>query len=1052
MKTHKVAIGLLSLLVVPALFIGSTKDSFVTVFADVVPVEGYYAKASENSSLSGSILFDLEENDVPVSADGFKAQAYDSITLLKDNGNTVYLPYSYINTLDVFYKQSATQYTIPKTLFDEVGGIEVGDTIVLNGNFVNSDYSLHIKESRLYVYTKDAIVTVPHKVNDISNLLETARPSQEVYKDHNWSFLLWVDPLPFEDVLMTVDDGYYPTSIHCFYVNGKPHANCRYDGLRRRTDEKEIFICAQGQIGSTNPAVGTVVVIDGIFNYKNYIPGQYPLNPILDLEPGESYGIQIDLLSLIKVGGGVDDYQIIDLRQYLMDQFDLLYDADLYEPDYYQSIMNIRDELESDIYSVSSAKDIYAFYNAATALMDSIEISPDKFLEFKTKYAKEITEYVDISKYYEEQANTIREVINTCLSKIESATKTKQIVDAVNLAKSDIDTVSTRLSLMEKAILNGELGYKDYLCAYDSVTLNDLSLGNSQEFHGQKDQRDNDINTYVQNKNQFNSFATGPENPKGNVEFNFTYKADAVPSYGANITITLRGVKYNGYKFCLGTDSRGFFFVCTSNNADVEGTFTGDEGKIKFALNTEYRIRISAIDLIEGNRTWIRMVINGFEYMSKIFDSLPECVNPRVDLCYNLDDRSDVPGVATIGNYYPNNVRSTVAPIYCGRFNAEATHGDSTRTMQLSLEDNELKYSEEGVFSYALDEGNIKLIRDNTEYELSRSDIPSISKLSSNSYQLHISKLYNSEINNIQDGDIMVVSGYFAYFDEDTKVKTLYEIGTCKFTYSVSANAWGALEELDDVRQDALKKLDYYASEVNLAKYDEAEQQTITSIVNNAKGTINSASSIDVIKETLSNASLAINEVFTSFEKYQNTAISTLSTYKESEYSQYREEELQDILAFKETFTLSIRGASSTSEIDSLLAQALAKIDAVLTDAELKEIELNNAKHQGEQAIKDRYAALVTDSMSEEDLNKLNNETLAAISEVKAATSVESVNNIVDAFLKAHPLPKEPSSGGGCGGNIVTSSIVLSSLAALLLTLLIIKKWKYNANRRTNHE
>ena len=118
----------------------------------------------------------------------------------------------------------------------------------------------------------------------------------------------------------------------------------------------------------------------------------------------------------------------------------------------------------------------------------------------------------------------------------------------------------------------------------------------------------------------------------------------------------------------------------------------------------------------------------------------------------------------------------------------------------------------------------------------------------------------------------------------------------------------------------------------------------------------------------------------------------------------------------------------------------------------IKEIELNNAKHQGEQAIKDRYAALVTDSMSEDDLNKLNNETLAAISEVKAATSVESVNNIVDAFLKAHPLPKEPSSGGGCGGNIVTSSIVLSSLAALLLTLLIIKKWKYNANRRTNHE
>ncbi len=1051
MKVHKIIIGLLSLFVASTLYLGHAKDSFVQLSATTNSVEGYYARASQSSSLSGNILFDLVENDIPVSESGFKIESADSLTLLKENGSTVYLPSNYIDTVDVFYKQSETQYLIPKTIFDEVGGIATGDTLVLNGNFVRDDYSLHIKESKLYVYTRDAIVTVPHQINNISQYLVDAKASKDVYKDHNWNFLIWANELPFEEVPITVDDGYYPTSIHCVCVNGQPHANCLYDGVRRRTEETELLVCGQAQVGSFNPVVGTVVVLDGVFNYKNYKAGQYSQNPILDLEPGESFGIQIDLLAMLKVGSGVDDYQMIDLRSYLMDQFDLLYDSDLYEPDYYEYISDIRNQLNEGIYNSNTAKEIYSFYNYAVSLMDSLEISPDKFEEFKTKYIKEISNYVDVLDYMDSEANTIEGAISTCIAKIGSATKTKEIVDAVNAAKSDIDVVDTRLAIMERAILNGEEGYINYLCSYDSVTLNDLSLGEEQVFHGKRSERSSDINTNVQNKNQFNVFSTGPDNPNGNVEFNFTYKSNATPKYGANVFFLLRGVKYNGYKFGFGTDSGGFFFQCTSNNEDVKDTFMGDGGKISFALNTLYRIRISAIDLIEGNRTWIRVVINGFEYISAIVDSLPECINPRVAITYNGDERSDVPGTAVIGNYYPSSIKSTVTPIYCGRFAYESSSSDSKKVMQLSLEENELKYSDSGVGSYALKEDNIKFIRNGIEQKLANTNAAFISKNAPTSYQLSLTKLFNSNEPDIQDGDTIVISGRFGYFDEDSKLKTTFEVGASKFVYSSLTNSWGIVEELSDIKEDALRKLDYFVSQSYLSKYDEEEQQAIINIVNSAKQSVNSAATSEAVIEVLNDASSSINEIFTSFEKYQNAALLTLSSYKENEYSQYREEELQDIMTIKESFAMNISHASTIEEVSSLLNQALEKIDAVLTDEQMKEIELNDAKHQGQQAIKDRYAALVNDSMSEEELAKLNNETLAAIEAVKAATSVDAVNSVVDSFLNSHPLPSQNTSSG-CGGNIVTSSITLTSLAVLLLTLIIIKKWKYSSIGGTNHE
>ena len=997
------------------------------------PIEGYYAKAANNSSLS-NITFELEENTAPQDSTKYKT-SNGSLKVLRENGAL----HTVADSVEAFTKTAEKTYKIVNTAFSGIGALSAGDTIILDGNFVRDDCTLHIKESKLYVYTADSIVTVPHKVTNITSYLEGARPSKEVQSGHDWAFLIWPTELPYEAMLRTSDDGYYPTSIHNVYVDGVAHANCRYDALRRRDNwGTEIFICAASQIGSDNPDVGTLVVIDGIFNYKNYGNPAYPENPEVALEKGESLGIEINLLAMLKVGTGKDDYKKVDFKSYLIEQFNTLYNSDLYEPDLFEEINTIHNQLKTSIQSLNTAKEIYEVYNLAATQMQSKTLSEDGFDTFKARYFSELNDYVDLENYYDADKATINQYIAECSETLETATSTQEVLNLIAYTKAQINKVKTRATKMEEAVLNLSDGYEAFLAPYDNVTLNDLSLGNSAIFHGKKNQRGDDINTNAEEDNQFNTFAPNSKNKNGNVVFNFKYKANAVPTEQANVVITLRGIKYYGYKFYIGTNSSGYMFKRTFGNLD--DSFSGDS-YVFTDSNKEYQVSVSAIDLIEGNRTWIRLVVDGTELLNKVVDSLSICTSPRVALANNDSQNSDVKGTAVLSNYYPSK-DSLLNPLYCGRFDYESGHSRNNQTMFLTMKNNDLKYDASGVDSYPLNANNIKLIRDDEVFVLGRSDVPILGKYSDSSYQLYLSKLITDEdeIDTLYPGDIVVISGRFAYFDEDTSEKFIFEVGTSSFVFRGRNKPWASNVSLEDAKDDAQKQFSYYRSEEFQVKYDDEGKQSINNLTEGAANLIATADTVEKVEQILSRVSLLISEVKTAFEKYQSNIIVAIDSYKKDDYGLYRQEELSTILALKEEFKGIIEKSSSKEEIDQLFAEAKLSIDSVLTDTEMFAKELNEAVYQKLNEIKNRYAALINGSMSQEEIEKLNSETLAAIERVKAAKTIDEVNSAANSYLNAHPLAKQK--------NNKTLIIIIAASAAVLLagagvsTFFIIRKRK----------
>ena len=997
------------------------------------PIEGYYAKAAGDSKLS-NITFELEANTAPQDSTKYKT-SNGSLKVLRENGTI----HTVADSVDAFTKTAEKTYKIATTAFSGVGALNAGDTIILDGNFVRDDCTLHIKESKLYVYTSDSIVTVPHKVTNITSYLDGVRPSQEVQSGHNWAFLIWPSELPFEAMLKTKEDGYYPTSIHNIYVDGVPHANCRYDALRRRDDwGTEIFICAESQIGSNNPEVGTLVVIDGIFNYKNYKDGQYIENPHVALENGESLGIEINLLAFLKVGSGVDDYKKVDFKSYIIEQFSILYNSDLYEPELFEEINTIHSQLKTSIQSLNTAKEIYDAYNLAATQMQSKPLTEDGFDSFKDRYFAELSNYVDLDKYYDADKAIINQYIAECAEALETATSTQQVLNLIALAKAQINSVKTRATKMEEAVLHLSDGYEAFLAPYDNVTLNDLSLGNSAIFHGKKNQRGDDVNTNAEEDNQFNTFAPNSKNKNGNVVFNFKYKANAVPTEQANVVITLRGIKYYGYKFYIGTNSSGYMFKRVFGNLD--DSFSGDS-YIFTDSNKEYEVSISAIDLIEGNRTWIRLVVDGTELLNKVVDSLSICTNPRVALSNNDSGISDVNGTAVLSNFYPST-DSLLNPLYCGRFGYESGHSRNNQTMFLTMKNNNLSYDASGVDSYALNANNIKLIRDDEEFVIGRSDVPILGKYSDTLYQLYLSKLITDEdeIDTLYPGDIVVISGRFSYFDKDSSEKVIFEVGTSSFVFKGRNRPWTSNTSLEEAKDDATKQFNYYRSEEFQTEYDDEGKQTINNLSEEGINLLTEADTVEKVEKILDRVSSLIDEVQTAFEKYQSKTIALIDSYKKEEYSLYRQEELSTILALKEEFKGVIMKSSSMEEIDQLFAEAKLSIDSVLTDKEMSAKELNEAIYHQLNEIKNRYAALINGSMSQEEIEKLNSETLAAIEKVKAAKTVEEANSAVNSYLNAHPLAKEK--------NNTTLIIIIAASAAVLLlgastfTFFIIRKHK----------
>ena len=1048
MKKGLIVLAALSLIGSSILFSNAHRDTHI-VNADSTYVEGYYARTGSDTTKS-NLYFYMEENDAPFNNDGsvkYQPLSRNAIILEKENGEQKLLPAEYVETIDVFTKYTATKYYLDNSIFNDNGGLDIGDTIILNGGFYNpaNDTVLHIKESKFFIDSDQAVTTLPHQVNNITSYINNSVASVTVDGKHDWACMFWAPTsMNFTVMPMTTHDkGYYATSVENLYINGEPKAKLNVDLIKRRDNwGTEIYVNLNDQTGSHNTDVGTVIVLNGLFTYKDFVNGEFPKNPTIDLDPGEYFGIEIDLFAALKTGTGSDDYQVLDFKQYLKDNFEDLYDYDLYDPNDYYDLRQIKKNLEAEIETRNTPKELYEAYNAAIEAADQLTLTADGFDIYKNKKIAELENYVSLDKYFEDEQATITNYLNTAISGINAATTSEQISVILLDTKSKIDKVPTRVNIMEDAVLNKADGYEEYLESYDEVTLNDLSLGESQTFHGLISERDGEINTNDADKEQINSFVPNKENTKGNVVFNFCYQSDCIPSAGGNLTIVLRGIRYYGYKFVLGTDSQGLYYGETIPGKSTD--FIQGFSNVFTDTTKQYAVSVAVIDLIEGNRSWVTITIDGITIYNIITDSISFCNNARVSLSNNGNPYSDEEGTTTISNYYPASETKEPSSIYGGIFQYESGHSDITSSLYLSLDENDVAYDiNKSLGSYATKPSNIKLMRDSTAYEIAKTDIPVIAKYGPNSYQLYLSQLFNETITEVIDGDKVIISGLFTYFDSKTNEKIAYEIVNSVLVYDEENTRWNSEVSLADYKQDIINRIYRCADEEFLAGYDRGEQKAITSLVSQYLDSVEDATTVDAVKELYATFQDAVGGVITKLEKYCNSKTYAIKEYLIDQSRDYYPNDWLQIMRIKHSAINELQGAASFEEIDSIYRYAIQEMDAILTIEEHKTEDLSNAKQNAITEVKNHYASLNIDSMSDDKLAELNVDTLQTIEEIKAAESIEQINQILSEYEARHKLPTKKVDTKGCGGSVYTTSILLSAISLLGIALMTYKKRKH---------
>ena len=626
-----------------------------------------------------------------------------------------------------------------------------------------------------------------------------------------------------QDALVIIKNNGEEKMIPAGNISGT-EAICKYSPTRYYLEQWFLNENTTGKL-----VVGDTIKLDGQFiNAANDV--------ILEISQSEFY-----IRTETQVLTFNDDSKPI-IREDFVNKFTDLFDSEIYEPEDANTLLSIQNNLISAINAATSMSDVHSAYNYAVSQADLLEKSEEGFLNYKEAKKQEIRNYVSLDDYFEGERTVVENIMDTCCDQIDLAATTSEIKSLLNQAKADIDAVKTRVGVMEEAVLNKTSGYEEYLQSYDQVTLNDLSLGNEVTFHGLKDERNDEINTNVTERNMFNSFVPNKDNKNGNVIFNFNYQSNCNTNAGANMLIVLRGMKYYGYKFGIDTNKDGIYFTKTTTSGD--NFIWGSEGTLTSNSDT-YHISIGAIDLIEGNRTWISIKVNGVMLRELMTDSFDFCYNPRVSLSNNDNGNGDAAGITTITNYYPTGYECKIPALYAGLFEYEEGHNDVTTNLHLKLDPNAVPFdSEKAIRSYSMSPENIKLVRNNIEYQLGNSDIPVISKYSETNYQLYLSSLFNETITSINNGDKLVIKGMFTYFDPEEATKMAFEVMESMFVYDASKSTWEPEFSLESLKVDTIRKIDAYLTDEFLAQYDLEEQYYIAALAAEAKADVNNASDI----------------------------------------------------------------------------------------------------------------------------------------------------------------------------------------------------------------
>ena len=180
----------------------------------------------------------------------------------------------------------------------------------------------------------------------------------------------------------------------------------------------------------------------------------------------------------------------------------------------------------------------------------------------------------------------------------------------------------------------------------------------------------------------------------------------------------------------------------------------------------------------------------------------------------------------------------------------------------------------------------------------------------------------------------------------------------------------------------------------NVADYREAEQAEIASILETANTAINACETISAINETVATAKVELDALKTDAEYTAEELAAALAAAKEAakadiasykNVEEYRETEQLEIASVLEEANTRIDNATEVAEVETIVSETKATLDAIKTDAEYTEEEAAAALANAKETAKADLAAYK------------NADDYRTAEQAQLATILEAANAAIDA-------------------------------------------------------
>lgn len=730
--------------------------------------------------------------------------------------------------------------------------------------------------------------------------------------------------------------------------------------------------------------------------------------------------------------------EIGTLDNYLSDEITNYVDFNDYDDDKIPTLNGLISTTKANIQSENTVKEKWQTFEEGKDAIDAVPANEEKLAKAKEQAIEELETYDDEFLYEEAELAIVRNYIDAGKAAINAAITIKQVKTALNNAIDQIKTLTTRQEHIESRILNGESGFEEYLESREVVTTTDLCATGDLTFYAKGSSEESYWTQFGPNS-IYGRFATANDNQNGNVSFQFKYESTNPSSrqYEAQIFIRLRGNDSDNYQFRIATNVEEHLGV--SLGKLVNNAYEGVKGaQFSFDSNTEYTIEVGAIDLLDYDRVYLFIKIDGSVKVADIVDpiSVPTAPTILIQDSYTKQDSEETVTMKPVetGTTKADNAlrvgRLVVDPSSNNESLVATLHKNSIpeSTNLYPIEQNAFKYNDNELADYHVG--------------------AKVRKVTASQYLITTVDL------TISDGDTIQVNGCFAYFNEDTKVKTIVKLSDTTFTYHASTNSWSQSEpSLEDAKIDAIAYLNSYAV---LDDYSEANKAKVESIISSYESQINSATTVEQVYQLVDAAIAAIDAVPTILGEYKNAAKTSLNNYKSpSIYRQAEQNELNKILtkAFQQ-----IDACGDKESVDYIVLNTKNAIDQLKTDAEYYAEELQSKQRSAKAEIEAFIGKVELNRYSEENAALIQQLAIKARKDVDAATTIEEVDKIVSKFKDA--VKNVSTSDGstfngekytkkkGCGGEIISTAVAIPVISLAALTILIcIRKRKSYLNK-----